>query len=82
MDVDPFQGVKVEIICQERSLPFYDDPDMTDDSGAATDGKHIKSQYIEAVEGGVFYVKITFDRNFILPVTGFKNEYVKISVYF
>ncbi|MCJ1434907.1 hypothetical protein MMC27_004277 [Xylographa pallens] len=51
------QGVKIEVISEHRTLPFYQDPDVVDD------GKK-RSFYIEAITNAKFYLQVTLTKDF------------------
>lgn len=77
--MDPFKGVRVEVTCEESSLPLYDDPDLLDTD--QTVGKHIRQSYVEAKTGAKFEIKITLDSQFPLPGHHHDTE-VKVIVLF
>ena len=52
-------GVTVEIISDGQSLPLYPDPDAGDNQG--TEGS---VQYVEAVTGAKFEIRLTLEKNF------------------
>ena len=55
------QGVKIEVISENCTLPFYQDPDMVDD-GIGIDKK--RSFYIEAITNAKFYLQVTLTEDF------------------
>ena len=54
-------NVKVEVISNERSLPRYDDPDAIEQDQPRT-----RQNYIEAVTGAKFIVRVTLDERFYM----------------
>lgn len=59
--MDPFEGIVVQIVSDGRVLDFYDDPDLPD-----VDNGRTRQQYVEAVTGSTFCVRITLTRDFPL----------------
>lgn len=66
-------GVTVEIISNDRTLPFYPDPDAADneDTGGSV-------QYVEAVTGAKFKIRVTLDKNFRWG----NCDFVKVTVWY
>ena len=60
--MDAFKGVKVAVVCEGRSMPLYDDPDEMEEELAPR--RHERSLYVEAVTGGTFQVKVSFNRDY------------------
>lgn len=58
-DSAPFKGVEVEVISNGQSLPLYDDPDA-----AENDELRTRQNYIEAVTGATFSIKVTLSEEF------------------
>ena len=54
-----FEGIEVEVISNGNSLPFYDDPDPVENQEPRT-----RQNYIEAVTGATFIVKVTLSEEF------------------
>ena len=54
-----FENIKVEVISNGQSLPFYDDPDGTENVKQCT-----RQNYIEAVTDATFSVKVTLNEAF------------------
>ena len=67
-----FNGVTVEVISEGKTLRFYDDPD----EGHSSRTQH---QYIEAVTGAVFKVRVVLSKDFPLYWLG-ANDAVRLSV--
>lgn len=54
-----FKGVEVEVISNGQPLPLYDDPDATENEEPRT-----RQNYIEAVTGATFSIKVTLSDAF------------------
>ena len=54
-----FQGITAEIISNRQALDFYDSPDA-----AETEESHARHQYVEAVAGSTFEVKVELTSHF------------------
>ena len=54
-----FKGVEVEVISNGQPLPLYDDPEETEHDKSRT-----RQNYIEAVTGATFSMKVTLNRLF------------------
>ena len=67
--MDPFQGVSVEIISNNRPLPIYDDPEESEDTNQSTPS-NVRQHYTEANTGAEFSVNVTLDKGFDLRGLG------------
>ena len=52
-------GIEVEVICNDQTLPIYDDPDWAD-----TETPYSRQNYVEAITGATFVVKVTLTETF------------------
>ena len=57
--MDPFKGILVQVISNGQLLESYDDPDASDN-----ENPYQRQQYIEAVTGATFSVKVTITDQF------------------
>ncbi len=57
--MDPFKGILVQVISNGQILNCYDDPDITDN-----EDPYQRQQYIEAVSGATFAVKVIITDQF------------------
>ncbi len=51
--MDPFQGIIVDVLSNGEILDLYDDPDV-----ATASSDHTRQQYVEAVDGATFSVRV------------------------
>ena len=59
--MDPFKGILVQVISNGQILESYDDPDASDN-----ENPYQRQQYIEAVTGATFAVKVIITDQFDL----------------
>ena len=57
--MDPFEGILVQVISNGQILDCYDDPDISDD-----EDPYQRQQYIEAVTGATFTIKVIITDQF------------------
>lgn len=75
-NMDPFEGIDVEIISNGEVLTLYNDPD-----DEPSHNSRVRQRYIEAVTGATFEVKIHVDHRFSLLSLG-KNDAVRATVQY
>ena len=73
-NMDPFEGIDVEIVSNRGVLTLYNDPD-----DEPSHDSRVRQQYIEAVTGAIFEVKVRVDRRFSLFSLG-ENDAVRATV--
>ena len=72
--MDPFEGIQVDVISGGNTLALYNDPDEE-----PSHNLRVRQQYVEAVTGATFQVKVSINPAFILSSLG-PHDAVRVKI--